>query len=400
MFDLALFRTPSMLRLDLGSFSEALLYYRKVHLIIQDATIVPLVKSVGLPNFFRLLEAGYLSASYYDHTFAASADGPVGMRVRNYIEYQFQGERPSGKLPASERFESLFRRSGLSRSEARRTARDFMDKVPSVRPATDAGDGIVEMAKADSRDNAFVNSTAKIVISDMVPGIKIPEHWDLRLHEVDGGFVAVTNIDFNEVSAAYAKATGSEERIDVGHVMVNILEARAELAFSAKHMAELYTSSRNSNIITKKLSLLLSKRNANQAKIGNFEEVLLRGAGIRSLINNSERSFTEFVDLLDQAAKFKEWLVGLHPERGLVEEYVRELSASSWLDKIPGKTSRFLLGIGLGAAAEMMFPSGIGTAAAVAYSAADTYLLDKILKGWKPNQFVNGELLAFVGNSN
>jgi hypothetical protein len=37
-----------------------------------------------------------------------------------------------------------------------------------------------------------------------------------------------------------------------------------------------------------------------------------------------------------------------------------------------------------------------GAAVGVGLSAADTFLLDKLLKGWKPNQFVEGPLKEFI----
>jgi hypothetical protein len=37
-----------------------------------------------------------------------------------------------------------------------------------------------------------------------------------------------------------------------------------------------------------------------------------------------------------------------------------------------------------------------GAIAAAALSAGDAFLLDKILKGWKPNQFIEGPLKQFL----
>ena len=39
---------------------------------------------------------------------------------------------------------------------------------------------------------------------------------------------------------------------------------------------------------------------------------------------------------------------------------------------------------------------GIGTATGVAISAADAFLLDRLLKGWKPNQFIDDSLKKFA----
>lgn len=39
---------------------------------------------------------------------------------------------------------------------------------------------------------------------------------------------------------------------------------------------------------------------------------------------------------------------------------------------------------------------GLGTLGGVALSALDSFVLDRMLKGWKPNQFVEGPLRRFL----
>lgn len=52
---------------------------------------------------------------------------------------------------------------------------------------------------------------------------------------------------------------------------------------------------------------------------------------------------------------------------------------------------------GLGLAAEALFPTGgISTFIGLGYSVFDSILIDKLLKGWRPNQFVDHELVPFA----
>jgi hypothetical protein len=39
---------------------------------------------------------------------------------------------------------------------------------------------------------------------------------------------------------------------------------------------------------------------------------------------------------------------------------------------------------------------GIATISATVLAAADTFLLEKVVKGWKPNQFVDKEMKTFL----
>jgi hypothetical protein len=48
-------------------------------------------------------------------------------------------------------------------------------------------------------------------------------------------------------------------------------------------------------------------------------------------------------------------------------------------------------------AASFLLTPLAGAAVGIGLSAGDYFLLDKVIKGWKPNQFVNGPLKDFVG---
>jgi len=51
---------------------------------------------------------------------------------------------------------------------------------------------------------------------------------------------------------------------------------------------------------------------------------------------------------------------------------------------------------GAGIGIDALGAGGIGTSIGVALSAADQFLLDRLIKGWKPNQFIEDELRGFV----
>ena len=58
---------------------------------------------------------------------------------------------------------------------------------------------------------------------------------------------------------------------------------------------------------------------------------------------------------------------------------------------------RWVITTGLAAAVEALYPTGAAMAAAQGLSLADATVLDRIAKGWKPDQFVNGPMSEFVG---
>jgi hypothetical protein len=70
-------------------------------------------------------------------------------------------------------------------------------------------------------------------------------------------------------------------------------------------------------------------------------------------------------------------------------------SETSWITRLPAKSFRFVLAFGLGAALEVLYPSGLGLAASAGLAATDQLLLDPLLRGWRPSQFVEGPLQKF-----
>jgi hypothetical protein len=51
---------------------------------------------------------------------------------------------------------------------------------------------------------------------------------------------------------------------------------------------------------------------------------------------------------------------------------------------------------GLSALAAVTLSPAAGIAAGVGLNAADYYLIDRLIKGWKPNQFLEGPLKNFL----
>jgi hypothetical protein len=102
------------------------------------------------------------------------------------------------------------------------------------------------------------------------------------------------------------------------------------------------------------------------------------------------------MDVLDKAQRFKEWLASRNPDQRLLHEYYAETTRQSWLEKLPTKVSRWTIATGLGAAVDAIHPIG-ATALGLGISLFDAMLLDKILKGWRPNQFIDNVVGPFVG---
>jgi len=81
-----------------------------------------------------------------------------------------------------------------------------------------------------------------------------------------------------------------------------------------------------------------------------------------------------------------------NPDVGLVKSYQDEVTRKSWVETLPGKTIRFVVAAGTGLAASTI----VGPVGGVGVGIANTFLLDRLLKGWRPNRFIQGPYKRFV----
>lgn len=79
-----------------------------------------------------------------------------------------------------------------------------------------------------------------------------------------------------------------------------------------------------------------------------------------------------------------------------MNEYCREVTKDSIIDKLPSKAIRWSVFTGAGAVGDLLLTPGIGTISGLVLSVLDGLFLDKLLKGWKPNQFVEEYLFGLI----
>jgi len=130
-----------------------------------------------------------------------------------------------------------------------------------------------------------------------------------------------------------------------------------------------------------------------------FTETILNNAiDIAQIINTGQKSISDFAKLYENASKYKKWLNKLDNDSSLIEEYYKSIYTNSWGNNSSVKIIRFLTFTAMGIAIDALGAGGLGTGVSVAVSAVDSFLLDSIIKGWKPNQFINNELVNFMQN--
>jgi len=398
MFESVVLRRPVFgdKRLDPGLLAEVLLFYQNVYLILDHGSLISIVNAIGAEALLKLIEDGHVKASFVRENMGTTTAAPLGIPFHRFVAYQLRGKKKKKRIfSKQELIRTALERTQGNPSQTRRIATNLERRIPIEKLEHAAGKplDILGMAHEDLQDSQYTNAAIRLVLQELVPGFRIPAEWYFRAIETKHGFVVDTNFDLGAVNTEYHRSVPPEHSsITPAYLLTHILDARADIAFAGKHMAELVTSPMASQALWIKFSTMLEKRIQNAQEIELFQHTHLEAGTIRESINSGERTFAEFLDILEEAQKFKEWLKDVHPEIGLLKEYYKAATAKTWADKLPAKTLRFAFFTGLGAIAEAVLPmGGVGTAA------ADTFILGKFLKGWRPSQFVEEKLSAFTG---
>lgn len=198
-----------------------------------------------------------------------------------------------------------------------------------------------------------------------------------------------TNIDFSAANARRSSIAPELEAITESNILSGIFDARVDVALASHYGGDFYTSTVNSDIVRLRYAELLRRIGISRADLLQLQDVVLNDyPTIREVINSKQRSFDEFLHLLDRSEKFREWIHGIGPDAKLVPEYINQVTAEGWTSKLPVKIARYVIASVIGF---------VRPIEGLVIAAADMFLLERIAGGWSPNHFVDGRLKPFLG---
>lgn len=374
-----------------GQIAQALLFYQRVHAIIDRGSFLSLVKSIGVDNLIALLSQPSFSAVYTEEQLATITNDVGPMKVHRFDAFTFVGDQSTGarRTPA-ERIELDLNRLGIVSRRSKEFTRRFLQHVP-VRKLTGnhfRHGGLVEAAKQDLRDTEYVHAAVRRLLAHLPGGADPGAALKFDLVETELGAYVFDNIDFQTINSRRAQYSPSLEPLTVAHILSQLQDARADLELAAFYGGDFITSASTSNVIQVRCETLLRRTSLNLAAQQSFLDVTLPDMPmVAELIDSGERSFAEFMRLYERSAKFKQWLSATNPDIGLIREYLLAASSQDWIRTPQAKLLRYIA-----TGAISVADPTLGIAAGL----ADKFFVDKIFAGWRPNHFVEGQLKSFV----
>ena len=377
--------------ITIGELAQTLLFYQNIHIVLDYASLSGLVSTIGMPSLLSLLSRPNVSAVYCDQGLGTKTETRGVLQSHSFVAYTWSGDKDSGRLISRrKRFKYFLERQGYGKRQAKRFTERFILRVPIRNLTNDyfVKGGILKAAWQDLSNQDFIFEAMRRILLRYLGEEILPPDFIFRIHLDHPSFLIETNLNFKSINKKLKQTNPSINDITPAKLINNILMARADTILSANYGGDFYTSSLTSEIIRLRYGELLRRMGIDKEEISEFKEILIPTTpSIREVINSGERTFDEFLLLLDKSQKFRDWIQGVNPDEKLVAAYLRDVTSESWISRLPGKTFRYVLGAFIG-----FFEPVAG----LSMSAADSFLLERILGGWRPSHFVERQLKPFL----
>lgn len=373
-----------------GQIAESLLYYQKVHVVIDRGTLFQLVKQIGIDHLKSLLKRPELSAVYCDENLGTHTKSVGVTQFHDYLAFSLSGDQSTKLNSPEERTAYELERQGTPRKSAREFSKWFTNRVPICKYSGNhfIKGGIPAAARRDLSDAEFLRDAIRQAIAALSDGKSVDNSLQFEIIHTEQGYCVFSNIDFDVINTRRANMVPPLEPVTVAHLLSNILDARADIAMASYYGGDFITSAVTSAIIRTRYSEVLRRAQLNAESRQQFVDVILPDApSLSEAIDAGERSIDDFFRLLDKGGRFRNWLGTVNPDENLVRAYMREITLEPLIQGTAAKTLRYALTTALGF---------INPAAGVVAGGTDSFVIDKLFSGWRPNHFVDKRLLPFV----
>lgn len=373
-------------KLDVAFLIDSMLFYGKTIVLVHKEELVVLLNNFGEQYLKVLIETGRLDLRIRENILGSMAfdGGRLGIGL-----WEGKDETYSNILYKAHR--ELVRNS-LSNTK-------FADEFSSITQPFRYEKDITDQIKADFENKKLLEKLLPIYLKFHLPEFQLPEKLEIEI-EKEGSFgpfeafAIKSNLDvlgYNNLS----KEVKKDAHFDLNYsgFLLGLSESKGDIYIASHFDSELVTTKLYSDFINQQLGEIIRQRTTSQKNLDLFGEYVLTDChSIGDAFVGGLITIKELLWLLEKADKFRGWLTDVPEDKNLIGEYYRESTRETFVDKLPVKATRFVIFEGIGITLDLMGAGGVGTAVATALSAIDSFVLDKLIKGWKPNQFIDDNL--------
>lgn len=386
MLELSVVHSPGLLKaqLNVGRILEAMLYYDRVHLILNAQTFSGLWAALGPSDLSALLNHGTITSTITAESIGIFNNVRNGVLTHSQAMFKLGGrdgrtiheKDDVGSLMAL--IENLPNAGNVSRAKIEKilknTSRTRYDKILGGWESSAAR--LLSIVK-DSETLKMFSRAWAISENYRIDEVALKK---CRMEIIDLGdeFFISNSMNPEDIVSGWDGASGW------GLVVASVQTYAVDLHLSQQFSADIVTTSEISEVASQRLDLSLQRSFRSKEHITAFEDFVFDEAHIfADAYNDGIISFKEALNIIDDSRKFRIWTKNLPPDASLIKEYQKAISKETILNKLPGSLLRFAMFNSAGMVADAHAP-GSGLIA----SAMDTFIVDKIFGGWRPNIFV------------
>ena len=373
-------------QINAGILAEILLYYSRVSIVAGPGMLNDLLHICGAETLLTLIEEGHVELLYRQRHIGIHTQNP-GTDNELHTAVSFYSEEQSLQNLVPKAFIESIGREG----RGRRLARRFIAKAKEI----GYDERNLGLHSNDFLDTQYTSRAVTAYLKELVPEYIQTESILFRVIESGNSVNVETNIDYNLVNVVYhRKVPPSHSTVTTSSILTHLQGVQEKLSVAASNNAELLVSPADSQIVAIKCDFLLTRLARSQQEIASFQDFVFKGSkSVREVFEKGERTFNDLLPVLDKARKWKEWLADKPVDTDLLQEYYKAVVKETWVEKLPSRIVRWSIFNAIGLA--------FGPVGSLSVSATQEYLVEPLLRGWKPHQFIEhslGKLLATPTN--
>ena len=376
--------------LDIGCLVESMLFYQQVIVVADQSVLKQLIKRFGIEHLKTLLDEELLKIKYTE-----SHTGIITHTINN-TEYHDAAEFSSPQHTYQNVIRKLCIDATGKPGRGKRLALQIENKIKISKNDPVILDG----GRHSILDQAYIEPAVKLIIKELCPDVGDVSGVQFNTSKTSNGIEVATNINFGGLNQLYHKRVSpAHSTLTSAFILGHILDTEKELYFASSGLSELASSQLSAALASQKIDYIIDKSKKSSSTISNFNTYIFDDSkNIREAVNSGKIDIDSLIKVLIESKKFKKWIAGIEPDKDLLKSYLQEVTKETKLDKLSCKSLRWSLFAGLGYAATTFGTIGVGIGASIALGALDYIFLDRIIVGWKPNQFIDNDVKKLISD--
>ena len=386
MLELAMIHRPGILggRQNLGRILESMLYYDRVHLMMSAQMFTGLWDTLGPDDLGVLLGHHTITTTLTPQMLAIKNEvgpaivthRPVAIKISGREGRVIHDKDDVGTLV--QMLEGVPNRPGGTWAQVNKLVKLTKTSryAKMLGGEAESHKRLVSLVRDQDTLKLFLRGWA--IANGQSVNEQAFQHAEISVFELGEEFTIASSASLEQM------VTGWNPSETWGTILGSIQDYAVDLYLSNAHSADIVTAPEISEVASARVDLSLQRSARNSAQISAFEEMVFDDAhGFADAINDGQISFSEALKVIDKSRRFRTWAKGLAPDADLITEYHRAVTRETVLKSFPFSIARFAFFNGTGMLADATAPG-----ASLVGSAIDTFIVERISGGWRPNVFV------------